>query len=261
MSYTRPSYLDEATWVAINQGIVRGASYVVEGMQISDSGGLFVDVAAGEALVVGYHIVQASAETNIAVAVTDTSYIWLNPDGTYESETSGTPTDSDALLLGLVTANGTGVTGITYQRNVVSERCIYVMKVADEAITGGLQDDDEFVIATSAGDVWDITLLLRIEQIGTGADFQCEFSGCDGAVYALGAAAPSGSISGEFNSDPTAQWTLADMDTIDDDIPMVLRAVLFASGSSIVFRWGQGSTTGNNTVLQYGSTMIARRLT
>ena len=91
---------------------MRDASFVVNGLALTDSGGLFIDIALGTAWIDGTYVNQSTNTLNQAVSASTTNWVFLEPDGDFEIRTTTTPTDPNALFLGQVATDGSSVTAI-----------------------------------------------------------------------------------------------------------------------------------------------------
>ena len=173
------SALSESVLQAHYDALRVGASYVVEGYEVIDSGGLFVDVNSGGAFVNGFAINQTTNQTNQAVAASDVNYCFVNPDGTLEIEVTGTPTDANALKLAEVTTDGSSVTAITNQLDITNGYNVLIRKPSSQSISSPA-DDTALTFAVNAREIWEVKLIL---EIGAGS----------GGATSYGLKIPSGS--------------------------------------------------------------------
>lgn len=264
---TQGNDINEANWTAHNKALTLGAAHVRVGFEITDGGGLNATVGDGAALVDGKCIISDGNQT-VVVADNDGSYIWLEPDGTLTAETAGTD-PGDSLNLCLVLASGGSIDDIIYRRNIgidpdgtrnANSFNIFIYKTADESLTSDidLQNDDELQFDVLDGEVWDVTVMLHVDQQGSIADFQCLFvsNGHDGSRYQLANTGLAASIHGEFVGEGGALRT----ENRTGDTFVFLRATVHVTLDGTLFlNWAQG-TSNTQTTVKAGSVLIARRL-
>jgi len=130
MATTRfPDTLDtpitEANWSGVNVAASGVRSWRQTGFDLSDGGGLNLDIAAGTAYVGGYYV---DITTTTTLALTDNlnfgdgNRVWLQADGTIYANASNTPTAATDLLLGWVETNSGSISDInpSYELDVGS---------------------------------------------------------------------------------------------------------------------------------------------
>ena len=169
MATTRTFKAEGGQGDAYSQAVLRAhydalsanTSYVVSGFELHSAGaGPDIDGHRGRAWVNGFLIDQTTNQTGQAVSASNTNFVFLNPDGTLEIETMGSPTDSDALLIGKCVADGSSVTSITHRFDIVNGHNVCIFKDSSEATPG----DDELTWTANPREIWDVSTILIVNQ-------------------------------------------------------------------------------------------------
>jgi hypothetical protein len=260
--------ITEAAWSAQNKALAVGAAYRVSGYTLSAGAGLAVSVAAGEAVVEGYHIVSDGAQTVGSLTASNTNYIWLEADGTLDKNTTGSPSATGALLLGTATTDGSSVTAVSHQRNVSNTFNHLVVKAANEVVNNSVayQDDDELLFAAAATSQWDLTIVLKVTQASAAAGIKIRLS-CDAgtpAFYSMAIAAEdddgTDTVSSTAASGSTAEFVILGAVTTNQGV--LIRAIVKfgASDATLNVEWAQNAATVADTTVGAGSFLYARRI-
>jgi len=267
--------LTQAILAAHYKAMACNASYVVSGLELHyDAAGLDIDINAGTAWVAGYYVNQSTDTLAQAVTASQTNYIWLEKDGDFEIEITGTPTDTDALLLGTCVADGSGVTSVTHVKDITNGRNVYIRKASDQLYSSGTPDTD-FTFTANPREVWSVNIIAIVSQSDATENFQ------------MGFAVPSGSITygamGPDDDTYTASTVLSgdtqpmaythgsgttETNTITIEHAAMTAGVVCVSGLAVIgdtggalnWRWNRNSVGAGGTTVKAGSVFLARRI-
>jgi hypothetical protein len=131
------------------------------------------------------------------------------------------------------------------------------MKPADEIVISSstLQDDNDLFFPVLANEMWSVQLYLSISS-GTGPDFKFNFSVPAATTYAFSQISQATAVCLDYvNSDQSISTSGAGNNAAI--IPAFFR--VGATPGTVTFRWAQNTPTATNTILQAGSSLIARR--
>jgi hypothetical protein len=258
--------ITEAAWTVQNKALAVGAAYRVSGYTLSAGAGLAVSVAAGEALVEGYHIVSDGAQTVGSLTASNTNYIWLEADGTLDKNTTGSPSATGALLLGTATTDGSSVTAVSHQHNVANGYNVLVVKAADETVNNSdtLQDDDELQMAVLTGDQWDITVCLNVSQASATPKLKFAWAVSAGTLVAgnwyLAAEDDDGAdtVSGAVKTNTTEMVVQTEACS---NVGVLLRSIVrISADATLKLQWAQNVADASDTKVLTGSWLYARRI-
>lgn len=247
----------EATWNSLNKAISAGGSWTTEGFDVTDGGGLDVDVAAGKALVDGY-LIESDSTQSVSLADDDTNYLWLEPDGTLTDNTTGTNPGSALLLAVIVTASGS-ISSITREVNVTTGPYIYIRKASAESVTSSttLQDDDDLTVALEPG-LYRATLALEVTANASG-----------GIKVALATTATNSVLEGSvfLSAGAVTNWTTGFGTTAGQTAayagaPVIIEVMFgLADAGTVKLQWAQNASFATATTLETGSMMFIERIT
>jgi len=277
--------LDESGFQLVNDALTCNTSFIVSGFELSDPTGLFVDVAAGTAFVNGYYINQSAAQTGQALTGSQTNYVWLESDGDLEIETTGTPTDTNAICIGIAVCDGSSITTLTHRSDasysatsqLTQGMNVVRIKDADTSITSDntLTADPDLSFTASVREKWHLAYMLIIDQDAATADFQCRVSIPSGGItsFAIGpdddlySAATTGTGSaGTATYDHTSG--------VNGTTHQIQHAALSNTGlvkaeaiieigetsGAVDLEWSQITSDANATAVKTGSYLLATRI-
>lgn len=256
--------ITEAAWSAQNLALAVGAAYRVSGYTLTAGAGLAVTVAAGEALVQGFHIVSDGNQTVGSLTASNTNYIWLQDDGTLAKNTTGSAPTTGALLLGTATTDGSSVTAVSHAHNVINPFNVYKRKTADETVNNSTtyQDDDTLQFATVVGQHWEVVAVLGVSQAADTPKIKFRWNPSTGSLT-------SGSwfMAGEDDDGAdtvSAGFSASDMviQTVTCSSVGVLIRATFSSvpTGTVALQWAQNVADASDTKVLTGSWLYARRI-
>lgn len=238
--------ITEAAWTSANKTITNVDAFRLSGYSLSAGTGLNVDIASGTCFVNGFQIVSDGTQVE-ALSASSTNYVYLNDDGTFTVNTSGTQ-PANTLLLGTATTDGSGVTAVSHYKAVSNAANVMVVKQADESVSSSttLQNDDELVWTATSGESWELLIALKIS---TGAgNLKFDLTGFGSQPYTYQ----------EANN-----IVFADSGTPENtsDTAIIIRTVVTVSTTGTVgLEWAQNVSDASNSTIQAGSFLMARRL-
>lgn len=252
----------ESTWQSLNTAISAGGSWTTEGFDVTDGGGLDVDVAAGKALVDGYYIESDSTQS---VTLTDsaTNYLWLEPDGTLTDNTTGT-NPGDALLLATVVTSGGSVSSISKDQDVLIGPYMYVRKTAAENVASSttLQDDDHLTIDLEPG-IYRFTFILEVTwaaSVGMKVALACDATSAQVKAAVIFSNA-SGSTPSGWGYLSTFGGTVSHETYAGSNAPVMIEGVLtLADAGTFNLQWAQSTSSATNTTIEDGSRLFVERI-
>jgi hypothetical protein len=258
--------ITEAAWSAQNKALAVGAAYRVSGYTLSAGAGLAVSVAAGEALVEGYHIVSDGAQTVGSLTASNVNYIWLEADGTLDKNTTGSPSATGALLLGTATTDGSSVTAVSHDHNVTNTFNIYRKKAADETVNNSttFQDDDTLQFDTVLGQHWEVVVVLGVSQASATPKIKIRWEKSTGTLYE-----GSWYMAGEDDDGAdtvSAGFALNGGDMVIQtvacsNVGVMIRTTMSAVPTGTVkLQWAQNVADASDTKVLTGSWLYARRI-
>jgi len=258
--------ITEAAWTALNRSLTIGSDYRISGFTLSAGTGLNVNVAAGSCLVQGYSIVSDATQA-VSVTASQTNYIWLAEDGTLSSNTTGT-NPGDDLLLGTAVTDGSGVTSVSYETNIINGLNVLIRKASDDTVNASttLTDDSELRFDVDTGSQWEVTALLQVETNSTtptGVKFEIDCNGGSATAYKFimgpdddGAGS---NLSMEFTDTAAVSYIIGN--TSGNKVPAILRSIVFVStGGSLRLQFAQIVSHASDVVLGANSFIYARRI-
>jgi hypothetical protein len=258
--------ITEAAWTTQNKALTIGASYRVSGYTLTAGVGLSVSVAAGTALVEGYHIVSDGAQTVSSLTDSNTNYIWLEPDGTLDKNTTGSPSATGALLLGTAVTSGGSVTSVNHDHNVANTFNVYKRKAADETVNNSdtFQDDDTLQFDTVAGQQWEVIAVLGVSQASATPKIKIRWFPSTGTLYEgswyMAGEDDDGAdtVSAGFalNTGPMVIQTAA-----CSAVGVMIRTTLSTVPTgTVALQWAQNTADASDTKVLTGSWLYARRI-
>ena len=251
--------ITEAAWSAQNQSLTVAERYRLSGYTVSAGTGLNANVAAGTCVVNGYHIVSDGTQA-VAVTASQTNYIWLNADGTLSANTTGTNPGNE-LLLGLAVTDGSGVTSVSHDVNIDNSQNVYIRKSADETVNNSstLQDDNDLSFAVVAGEIWEVTLLLSVDQASATPNFKMAWGGSVGSYYNYFWAAQA--LTNTQVESAYTTGTMTAIHTVANGLPIYCRSfIVVTSTGTLTLQWAQDVATVANTILNSDSILFAKRV-
>ena len=255
--------ITEAAWTTHNRALTVAPSYVVSGFSLSAGAGLNVSIALGDAVVYGFHINSDGTATE-AVAASNTNYVFLNPDGTFTVNTTGT-VPTNALQLGTATTDGSGVTAVSHQKNVTNAYNVYIRKPSDETVNNSttLQDDDDLQFAVGAGESWEVLVLLQVTQTSQTPDikFNWDYGAGTGSTYTTYWGANTATGGSLLNVGQAISTSFSIDHVLATGIPIVLRVLAFVTtAGTLKLQWAQNTATVADTKVLANSILLARRI-
>lgn len=250
--------ITEAAWTAQNESLTVAERYRLNGYTLSAGTGLNANVSSGTCVVNGYYI-NSDATQAVSVTASQTNYIWLNEDGTLSSNTTGTNPGNE-LLLGTAVTDGSGVTSVSHQYDIINSQNVAIIKGSDETVNNSatFQDDDDFQFTVSDGEQWHIRCLLLLDSPDATADFKFRFNVSGGSITV-----PTYSIYADNGVSGFATSTdgTVNHSTTGTDLPCILEALVFVTtGGTLALQWAQNSAFAGNSVVAQDSVLIARRI-
>lgn len=253
----------EATWQSLNKAISAGGSWTTEGFDVTDGGGLDVDVAAGKALVDGY-LIESDSTQSVSLADDDTNYLWLEPDGTLTDNTTGTNPGSALLLAVIVTASGS-ISSISKDQDVLTGPYMYVRKTAAESVASSttLQDDDHLTIALQPG-IYRFTFILEATwaaSVGLKVGLACTATDANvnAAVIFSNSSGSTPAGWGYIGFDFTGSVSYQTYAGTNDPV-MIEGALTLADAGTFKLQWAQVTSNATNTTLEDGSRLFVERI-
>lgn len=141
-------------------------------LNASAGAGLSVDISAGEAIVGDANnrrIVQKTGSTNVAgLTAASTNYIYLQTDGTFTSNTTGTP-PANSLLVATATTDGSSVTGVDNAPAGRVNLIAVVFTTKTQTLTNKTLTSPTINTPTISGGAWTGGTDLAVADGGTGA--------------------------------------------------------------------------------------------
>lgn len=246
----------EAAWQGLNNAIAAGGAWTTEGFDVTVNAGLVIDIAAGEALVNGYHI-SSDAVQNATMTDNTTNYVWLEPDGTVTVNTTGT-NPGNALLLATVVTSGAAIASITRESNATTGPYIFIRKAAAESVTSSttLQDDDNLTVSLQPG-LYRLTVALEVTANASG-----------GLKVAMATTATNSRFEGSvyFSNQAVYNWlstfgTSSGVTLSFANYPVLIEAMFALADAGVVkLQWAQNASSGTATTLEAGSMMFIERI-
>ena len=134
-------------------------------------------------------------------------------------------------------------------------------KAATETVNNSvtLQNDDDFLFAIGASEVWDVLIYCPVSWPNA-ADFKFTFAGPTGMTFSAQLTAWAATTPMFVNADAgQAQGTAISLVTGNDGDYMILHALIINStnAGTVNFKWAQATAVATNTNLEAGGTMIA----
>lgn len=252
----------EATWNSLNKAISAGGSWTTEGFDVTDGGGLDVDVAAGKALVDGY-LIESDSTQSVSLADDDTNYLWLEPDGTLTDNTTGTNPGSALLLAVIVTASGS-ISSISKDQDVLTGAYMYVRKTAAESVASSttLQDDDHLTIALQPG-IYRFTFILEATwaaSVGMKVSLACDATNAQ-VNAAVIFSNSSGSTPSGWGYLTTFAGTISHETYAGSNAPVLIEGALtLADAGTFNLQWAQATSSATNTTIEDGSRLFVERI-
>jgi len=238
--------ITEAAWTSANKTITNVDAFRLSGYSLSAGTGLNVDIASGTCFVNGFQIVSDGTQVE-ALSASSTNYVYLNDDGTFTVNTSGTQ-PANTLFLGTATTDGSGVTAVSHYKAVANAANVMVVKQADESVSSSttLQNDDELVWTATSGESWELLIALKISTGAGNLKFDLTGFGSQPYTYQEG-----------------NNIIFADSGTPENtsDTAIIIRTVVTVSTTGTVgLEWAQNVSDASNSTIQAGSFLMARRL-
>ena len=177
--------ITEAAWTSANKTLSVATEYRVIGYVLSAGTGLNVDISAGTCFVNGFEIVSDATQSE-SVTASQTNYVYLNDDGTFTVNTTGTQ-PADSLFLGTAVTDGSGVTSVSHVRDIDNGVNAPKIKASDESVTSSttLQNDDDLTWDAVVEGVYEILIGLYV----TNGNFKFDLYGvsvADNYTYQAG---------------------------------------------------------------------------
>lgn len=246
----------ESVWQGLNKSLSHNASWTVTGYDMTDGGGLEVDVAAGEAMVNGYYITSDATEA-VVLADASTNYLWLEPDGTLTDNTTGS-NPGNALLLGTIVTSGGSISSISSIVSHATGRIVHINKTSDESVATSttLQDDDDLTVSVEPG-VYKIVVMLKVT---------CGASG--GFKYAMATTATNSRLEAtSFIATPANIARISSFGTTDaltgaltNSVVMLEGMFALADGGTVKLQWAQNASDATNSTVKSGSHLLIERI-
>lgn len=259
--------ITQAAFSGLADAIACDSGFVVSGYSISDGGGLDATVAAGEAFVNGFHI-EDDASTTVALTDASTNYIWLEPDGTFTDNTTGT-NPGNAILLGTVVTSGGSISSISHLIDVTSGKTIAIHKDADtnRSSTATLAADPDLVFTAGKRTIYEFKIAVRLYGPQSAGDFRFGIVAPSGARFAYDyqfrAGAGGTSVAYTINTDSTNDTQLQTSGLAAPNYDnLEISAVVWVgdTAGSVGLQWAQGTSNGTASTVAAGSFMTARRI-
>ena len=232
------------------------ASYVLEGMIVSDAGGLDVNISTGKAMINGRLVEITSTET-ITITDNSTRSVQIDRDGTI-TERSEVASTSKITLANVVTS-GADISSISHETETASNGFVYLVKTSDQTINSSttLTTISELGNASFIGDGerWYARAHLIVNS-GTTPDIKVSLapdSTSDGYFFVIG---PSGTV-GTRTDIGTAQAVT----TSGSDELIIVEGYVFSQGSGFWnIQFAQNTSDAGNTTVKSGSVFMAQRM-
>jgi len=241
--------ITEAAWTDANKTIAGADAYRVSGYALSAGTGLNANVSAGTCFVNGKNVVSDGAQA-VAVAASDTNYVWLAEDGTLSANTTGA-NPGDDLLLGTAITDGSGVTSVNHYKDVENGLWVIKRKATGESKTTDTTLAVDTALnwtAAGAGESWLIEMIFSFNE--GGGDFKFDFTGLESKSYVYW-----------LDSTP-ALATINTPAVITAAFGRVyIREIFTTSGAgSVGLEWAQNTNSGSATTVNADSFLFARRV-
>lgn len=240
----------ESVWQGLNKSIAVGASRTQNGFDVTVNSGIIVDVAAGNAIVNGYHVSQSGTES---VTLTDntTNYLWLEPDGTLTDNTTGTNPGNALLLAEIVTASA-AITSISKDFDINNGQFFLVRKTASENVASSttLQDDDHLFCALEPGVYKFVMLLNTTYPAGGGLKVSLATTATNGYAFAsvVFANASSSTPAGYEYLDDFGSTASYSTNAASQEPTIIDGVISLADAGTVKLQWAQAAASGTTTI-------------
>lgn len=238
--------ITEAAWTSANKTIAVATEYRVNGYALSAGTGLNVDISSGTCFVNGFEVVSDGTQIE-ALSPNSTNYVYLNDDGTFTVNTSGTQ-PADTLFLGTATTNASAVTAVSHLKDIANDYNVAKVKTADESVASSttLQDDDALVWTAGTGETYELLIVLKIST-GSG-NLKWDLKGFGTSDYS-------------YQEQNSIIFAEAGTPENTSNTAIIIRSVVTTSTSGTVgLEWAQNVSDASNSTIQAGSFLYARRL-
>jgi len=241
--------ITEAAWTDANKTVAGAEAYRVNGYALSAGTGLNANVSAGTCFVNGKNVVSDGVQA-VAVAASNTNYVWLAEDGTLSANTTGT-NPGDHLLLGTATTDGSGVTAVDHYKDVENTQWVTKLKAANESRTTDTAlavDASLSWTAAGAGESWLIEMIFSYNE--GGGDFKFDLAGLESKSYVYW-----------LDSTPAVATINTPAVITAASGRIYIREIFTTSGAgSVGLEWAQNTSSGSATTVNSDSFLIARRV-
>lgn len=243
----------EIVWRSMGQ-----KNLVLSGFEVTDNGGLEVSIAAGEAVIYGYHVSSDAAAT-LTITNNSTQYVHLTNSGALSESTSSDLGELRVTLAKVVTSGG-AISSITHEVDTLDGDAgvLYRVKPSDTTRNSTTTLSADPILdgpPMDPGQRYRVEAFLTVNS-GATPDFKVALSGTNmsGRFNVIG---PSGTAGANVSLGTGVSVTTDGTDQL-----VIVDGVVFTETTSNDFKieWAQNTSDAGDTTVKADSYWICSRL-
>lgn len=258
-----------AVWQSLIDSQALDGDHVVEGLELTDPTGLFVDVEPGRAIIAGAEV-KSDAAIQTALTASQTNYVYFNSDGTVTVNTTGTQ-PANSVYRGKATTDGSAITALTHYAKKTNAAAGILVKTAEETnATTTYAAETDLTIAVGEGQVWEFYYCLEVRNTTGAHGIKVRLTAPSGAIrgvvsYQSASANQTDVLTGTYQHSSaytSSELAVVGVSTSPGNDTIQLRGVLVVgdTAGSLALEFAENSTGGAAAGINANSFLLARRV-